>query len=81
MNITLEDHKNWPKTYMLYIIYSETGGMSRSEQAFSWLRHNVVDYKIRRGEAVEFTIYIKDPKLMTIFKLKFSDVCLTEDQI
>lgn len=79
MKTTLEDHEHWPKTYMMdYISFDHT--TTRQQDAFYWIRQNVTTYKLRRGEGIDYTIYIKDPKEMTLFMLKFADVCLTEEQ-
>lgn len=74
----MAEYHNWPYATMKYYSHLDRliGPTYREYTAREWIDSNVTEYIIRRGFEGCIRLYIKDPKELILFQLKFGDLCL-----
>lgn len=75
MKNTSNNYKGWPRVHVSYV-NSNTPEWTQHIESKQWLVNNNIEYQVLSGFSVNyFTICIKDPKYMTMFRIKFPNMC------
>lgn len=68
----MSNYKSWPQVNISHLSYDQPG--SRSE-VIRWLNNTTSEYFTETSNSFRyFTLYIKDPKLMTVFRIKYGNL-------